>query len=522
VLALLTAVVLISNTMTTLIAEQTGEIGVMRAIGARRRQVALVYLRTAVLLGALGAVVGIALGLLLSNLLARSFGMQFWAVHVGFGADPTVLAASLVVGLLAPPLAALPAIRRAVRVDLREALESSGSAAGGEDAGGRLLRRARFLPRTMQIGLRNVGRRKRRSLATVIIVALAVGNLLASMSVSAAATEASRSSWGDHLEDVRLWTGGRQLFDERAERAVRSTPGVAEAQPALVNEVELDGKEAFVWGMQQQPLFRYRLAEGRWFTKDEERARERVAVVERILAETVGVEVGDVVTLTTAAGKARFRVVGVADNQQEDGTALFVPLTTLASVLGRPGATTYWIRATSSDESFVDRTASLLEDRLAALGFEVGTEIAYVAERDEVAANRSLTTTLTVLGLLIVAMSMVGLANAITMSVIERTREIGILRCIGARARDVRRIFTVEGLTLAIAGWLLGIPVGYVLTRLLVRLVREVAEVEIPVVFPLANIPLALVGAVVLALVITLLPVRRAVRFRPGDALRYA
>jgi putative ABC transport system permease protein len=374
----------------------------------------------------------------------------------------------------------------------------------------------------MQIGLRNVGRRRRRSLATVIIVALAVGNLLASMSVATAATEASRTSWADHLEDLRLWTGGRELFDERAGRAIRATPGVAEAQPALVNEVELVGEEAYVWGLQHEPLFGYRLAEGRWFTKDEERARRPVGVIERILAETAGVEVGDVVTLATAAGSARFSIVGIADNQQEDGTALFVPLTTLTSVLGRPGVTTYWIRATSSDEVFVDRTASLLEDRLAALGYEVGTEITHVAERDEIAANRSLTTTLTVLGLLIVAMSMVGLANAITMSVIERTREIGILRCIGARARDVRRIFTAEGLTLALAGWLLGIPVGYVLTRLLVRLVREVAEVEIPVVFPLANVPLALVGTVVLALVITLLPVRRAVRFRPGEALRYA
>ena len=80
------------------------------------------------------------------------------------------------------------------------------------------------------------------------------------------------------------------------------------------------------------------------------------------------------------------------------------------------------------------------------------------------------------LGFLIVAISMVGLANAITMSIIERTREIGILRCIGARARDVRRIFATEGVALALAGWLLGIPLGYALDRLLVWLVWEVVE----------------------------------------------
>jgi ABC-type lipoprotein release transport system permease subunit len=127
-----------------------------------------------------------------------------------------------------------------------------------------------------------------------------------------------------------------------------------------------------------------------------------------------------------------------------------------------------------------------------------------------------------VLGFLIVAMSMVGLANAITTNVLERTREIGILRSIGGRARDIRRIFTTEGVTLALAGWLLGIPLGYLLTRLLVWLVWVVVDVRLPVVFPPWNILIALIGTIVLALVVLLLPVRRAVRFRPGDALRYA
>jgi lipoprotein-releasing system permease protein len=158
------------------------------------------------------------------------------------------------------------------------------------------------------------------------------------------------------------------------------------------------------------------------------------------------------------------------------------------------------------------------------LGYEVASEITYVAERDEIAANRTITTTITItlLGFLIVAMSMVGLANAITTNVLERTREIGILRCIGARARDVRRIFTTEGVALAIAGWMLGVPLGYALTRLLVWLVWEVVDQRIPIAFPPWNVLIALVGTVALAFLVLLLPVRRAVRFRPGDALRHA
>jgi ABC-type antimicrobial peptide transport system permease subunit len=126
-----------------------------------------------------------------------------------------------------------------------------------------------------------------------------------------------------------------------------------------------------------------------------------------------------------------------------------------------------------------------------------------------------------VLGFVIVAISMVGLANAITTNVLERTREIGILRSIGARARDVRRIFATEGLVLAAVGWLAGIPLGYALTRLLVWLVWQFVDVRLPVVYPPWNVVIALAGTLVLALLVLALPVRRAVRFRPGDALRY-
>jgi putative ABC transport system permease protein len=127
-----------------------------------------------------------------------------------------------------------------------------------------------------------------------------------------------------------------------------------------------------------------------------------------------------------------------------------------------------------------------------------------------------------VLGLLIVAISLVGLVNAITMSVIERTREIGMLRCVGARARDVRRIFTVEGLTVAILGWLIGLALGWAMGHGLVSLTASLVNVDLSFVFPTANIAITLIGTVVLTLLVLLGPVRRATHLKPGDALRYA
>jgi putative ABC transport system permease protein len=524
VLALLSALVLIANVITTLIAEQTSEIGIMKAVGGRRRQIAAVYLRTALLLGLLGTVAGIVLGALLAYLLTRYFGSTFYGISVGFGIDFRIVLASVAVGLLGPVLAALPAIRRAVRVPLREALEATGSAVGNQDAGDRLLRRIRFLPRSAQIGLRSLGRRRRRAFATTLVIALAVGTLLALVGFGSGVANTSKAAWGDHGEDVKVTDQGQRYLDARAEQLIRSTPGVAAVEPMFVSDANLADTSAKVWAVVPTTMFHYRLAAGRWYTAAEAKARARVAVVERDIARTTGTRLGETIRVQTAAGSANFRVIGIASNQQESGTALFVPLTTMHALLPGtpPDANDYWVRTTSHAHAFIDRTTTRLENTLTRHGYDVGTEVVYARLADEVASYRTLTTSIVVLGFLIVAISMAGLANALTMSVLERTREIGILRAIGARGRDIRRIFAAETVALALAGWLLAIPIGYLLNMFLVWMTRKLIQVEVPFTFPGWNIPLALAGTILLALLITLVPIRRAVRFRPGDALRYA
>ena len=145
-LALLSALVLISNTVTTLVAEQTSEIGIMEAIGGRRRQIAAIYLETALLLGALGTALGIVAGIALANALTRYFGSTFFAVTTRFGVDWRILGLQRSGRFGCSAAGRAPAIRRAVKVPVRDALEASGSAAGGQDAGDRLVRRIRFLP----------------------------------------------------------------------------------------------------------------------------------------------------------------------------------------------------------------------------------------------------------------------------------------------------------------------------------------------------------------------------------------
>ncbi len=520
-LALLTAVVLVSNTMTTLIGEQTGEIAAMKAIGARRRDIRRIYLRTALLLGVLGAVIGAVLGILLANVLAGFFASLLGA-DAGFAVAVPVVLVSVALGIAAPPLAALPAVRRAARLPLNEALSASGSAVGGQGRLDLLLRRVRA-PRSAQIGLRGLGRRKRRSLATILQIALAVATLLAMLSLGAGVAKTTRAHFDDYHFDIWIQSVASEPFGAEADALIRSDDGAGRAQAWLHNRVRLEGHDVQAFGLPAEPLIDTHMTDGRWY-RDAEAARgASVAVLGPTIAKTTGAKVGDRVRVSTGNGDVTLRVIGITGFQEGNGEAVFTPLSTLQHALGAPGlVNSYWIATASRDHGLIDRTTTRLEDGLAAHGNQVGSLVTYDVKEQTVAANAALTTMITVLGLMIVAISMVGLVNAITMAVLERTREIGMLRSVGARARDVRRIFATEGLALALAGWLLGVPLGYAFAQAIVWAAGEAVGLSFAFVFPVAYIALALVGTVLLAVVVMLAPLRRAVRFKPGEALRYA
>jgi putative ABC transport system permease protein len=246
-------------------------------------------------------------------------------------------------------------------------------------------------------------------------------------------------------------------------------------------------------------------------------------VLGRQLADHLGAGVGETAQVQTPAGPARLRVIGISESQGNTGMAVYLPLASLQAVLRSPGeVNSYWIVSASKDHAAIDRLTTRLEDTLARHGTQVTTQEMYVAKRDNVKINATLTQSITVLGLVVVAISMVGLVNAMTMAVLERTREIGTLRSIGARARDVRRIFGVEGMVVALIGWVGGIIAGYLMARGMIALTSSLADLRLPFVFPAVNLAVTLVGTIVLALLVLIGPVRRAVRFKPGEALRYA
>ncbi len=535
VLALISALFLISSTMNTLIAEQASEIAILKTLGARRRQIRGIGIRTAAMLGAAGAVPGTLLGIVIAYLLASDFAVKAIDVAFGFGISVPVVVASLVTGPVLAIAASLPAMRRALRSPVAETL--AGGATAGYGAGwlDRLVARAGLmsgarLPGSLRMGVRNALRSKRRSAATIAQVAVAAGLMMSLLALA----QSVHSGIGQTISKLNYSASaheaagpGARPFTSRALAVAAATPGVRSVQPVEQSDVLYGSQYYAAEGLDSHPLYSYQLSAGHWFTAAQTAASAAgVAVPPVILgpafANVSGARVGQTLTFTLPQGPTRVRVVGIDTVNYDSGAIVYLPLPVLERLDGNPGASNaIWVSTASSAHAAINRAVTALSNRLASAGFPANTQATYVSQQQSTSEDNSLLAILEVLGLLIVVIMLIGLASSLSMGVLERTREVGILRCVGARARQVRRVFSTEAVTLAFVGWLVGIGVGWLIYQGLVALVRHYVHLTVPQGF-LPVIPLVtLACVVVLTLLVIRGPLRRAARIQPGSALRY-
>ncbi len=532
ILAFASALFLIAATMNTLIAEQAREIAILKALGGRRRQIGGIILRTAAMLGAASAVIGAVLGIAIAYLLAHYFAVKLIDVSFGFGVSVPVVVASLVLGPALAVASSLPALRRALRRPVAETLAGAGTSGYGSGRLDRLAARSGLLsgtevPGSVRMGIRNVLRQKRRSAAAIAQVAVAAGLAITFLALGQSITAVISQTVG--LLHFSFSTGmagssDARPFGSQALAVAASTPGVTGAEPVETSSVQYGGQTYVAWGLGTHPLYSYRLSAGHWFTTADEDARTATppVVLGPAVARLTGARVGQILTLALAAGPTRVHVIGIDTGQLNAGDTVYFPLPVLERLDGGPGtADSMWLSTASSAHAAVDRATAAAAARLAAAGYPVSTQELYVTEAQITAADTSILTIVEILGLLVVAITLMGLVSTLSMGVIERTREVGILRCLGARARNIRRIFSSEAVALAVAGWAFGVLLGWLMYQGLLALLLHNVDISLPQEFP-PTIPLGtLAGVLVLTLVVIRGPLRRAARIQPGTALRY-
>jgi putative ABC transport system permease protein len=352
-----------------------------------------------------------------------------------------------------------------------------------------------------------------------VAVALAIG-LFATGKTVAAATAAVHDA---QQFQVEVDAGnGAPPFGQRAIRIAASTPGVTQAEPLIENNVELQGRQYFAYGLGPSTLYRYQLSSGRWFTAADTATSSPVVVLGPAAARAVGARVGQRLVVLTPTGPARVTVVGIDSVILNTGDSIFFPLTQLQRLTNSTGVVNaLWLTTRTTSHRFVDQVSASVQARLGQAGYPASILESYVQTAQNASSNNSIVDLLEALGLLVVGIALIGLVGTLTLALIERTREVGILRCLGAGARQIRRVFNAEAVVMATAGWGVGSVLGYFLFLGLVAFVEHEFGITVATVFPVWSVPAALVAVVVVTLVVVRPTLRRAVRIDPGRALRY-
>lgn len=553
-IALLVGVITISNTFTILVAQRRRQIGLLRAVGASTGQVRGKMVWEALVLGAIGSMLGIGLGIGVAALGATITGSIFW----GLVLRPTELLAALGVGVVATLLSVVGPSLVATRVSPVEALQVVPSAARAKrlsitrgvvcvlvGAGGigllvmsrshqewsllwalgagfllsiavlgaapfyippllRLLGRVFGVTgATTRLAATNAARNPQRAAATAVALMLAVGLVVTlQVAVSTVRTSGVEAINERYPIDLTL-TSHEDALSPDLTGEVRGIDGVSDA-------VEVSSKKAEI---NDYPS---------WSIRNVNPAREQLGLPADLAAPDDTIILGDytfpaTLELPGSSGPVTLKVE--TSNKLEWGMAA-VSESTFQRLAGEPAVTELWVKLT-------DRTSATALNQLVSAADASPGQVqvdgsAFLAAILQQVLDVVLIVLTALLGVAVV-IALVGVGNTLGLSVIERQRESALLRALGMQRSSLRWMLLVEALLLALVGTVIGILAGAFFGWLGVSstmlMMPEDSRVEM--VFSVDGTLTALLVAVCLvaASLASILPGRRAANATPTEAL---
>ncbi|WP_182524596.1 ABC transporter permease [Nocardioides dongkuii] len=565
-ISLVVGAFLIVNTFSILVAQRSRELALLRALGASQRQVVGSVQLEALVLGLLGSTLGLGLGVLLAVALRVVFGR----IGLDLSGQPlvfeprTVLAAYLIGVLVTMAAALLPALRttriapvQALRDDvvlpessIHRRLQAgvvlvvAGAVAlvlglggvvevprGGWFVGAGVLAvllgvaaaspvisrpflalaravYARLFGTVGNLAGQNALRNPRRTTATAS--ALMIGLTLAcTMAIVGDSAKASvdRSVEENFVGDYVVSNVVAGSFSPAIADRMAAVEGVDQVVRQRLTGGMVDGEPQGVTGTDPEGAAFLELSAVDGAVED---LRDGTVLVQESYAEDEGLAVGDRLAIEMPTGPEEWEVVGV----YEDNPVVFFPILTTVDTLLATGAQ-------DKDNALiidVDESSAGVGERLEAAIADL--PIVTVKDQREFAEEQRepidqfvlLIFALLALALLI---AVLGIVNTLALSVIERTREVGLLRAVGLSRRQLRWMITLESVVIAVLGAVLGVVLGVVFGVVLMRAVRDEGLEVISV--PVGQLAVFLVLSVAVGVLAAVLPARRAARL---DVLR--
>ena len=524
ILSLFLSGFLVTNTVTALLAQQERQIGIMKTIGARTDQIFLMQLGMVALLSIIALVLAVPAVAITSPIFI--FLMSYFINFnlSGLSNPPFVFILEIFIGLLIPLLAAVHPIRIWTHLSVKDAIDNRSLLSHRNESIERWLKKIRFLPRPLILSLRNVFRRRGRLILTVITLTLGSATFISVTNVRASLLSTLDSILQYQQFDVRLSLNQPYRIIELERRALQVN-GVDQVEGwGLTNGHRLrpNNTESQIVGITGVPansqLIEPILLEGRWLEANDTTA---IVINEQFLQQEPDLIVGSDLTLMLDGEETIWQVIGIVQTAAPQNLA-FVNYNYYTRLIGEIGqASTLLIQTHNDDPEFQLGVAAALEEYFD----EVGITVSFSETKATIRENlifffNIIVSLLGTMSIILAVVGGLGLMGTMSINVIERIREIGVMRAIGASTFGVLQIFIVEGLLISTISWLLGvviaIPLGWILSN---EVGLRFLGVKLNYTLSSNGIFLSLGLSILVALVSTWLPAQRAASISVQEAI---
>lgn len=523
IIAILLSIFLLLGTVTALVTEQLQIIGTMKTLGAVRGKVMRHYLSIVLVYGIAGTLIGLILGVLGGYLLVSYFGNLLNLDIGALDVPPLLIVESVAIGIGVPLLAAALPVYFGTRITVREALSGYGLDGGGQ-RGGKWGRVFGFLgiPQTIQLGVRSLFRKRTRAFLTLITLTIAGSAFLA--------VQTTTYSFGTFLDqvftayhfDVLVSVPNPEPY-ARLQQALANVQGIGKVEPLIWSDVDTQWGTGLLTGVQPgTQLYQKQLVAGRWFAAGDQSA----VIISQDAADKSGLGVGDSISFHGAISSASWHIIGIVKDYNGIGPgSLGVLLAPIAEVnafrrLPQDFVQTVMVQSPDNSSVGVNALATRIDTTLSSTGIQANIITAQQQIQRDQNEFQILYALLYTVVVIVALVGAIGLFNTLAMSVLERRREIGILRSMGATGRKVAQVFWTEGLTQGIFSWLialaLGIPAAYGFVLLLGNIL-----VPVPFAFDTTNLIWMLGFIIVVVTIASIGPAWGAARVKVVQTLRY-
>ncbi|MBE2223539.1 MAG: ABC transporter permease [Anaerolineae bacterium] len=523
---------LVVNTISALLAQQVNQIGVMKLVGGKSRQIMGMYFLTVAIYGLVALLIGMPAATLFAQFLIRDYVAGLLNFHVVDVSVPwTIITLQVGVALLIPLLAAAWPVLRGTTITTHAALNHNGMGQGYNNKG--LMERffnavQENLPvqRPLIISLRNTVRRKGRLALTLITLILGTALFISVLSVRDSVQSTLDNFLRFHEYDVRV-TLSRPYRTSQLELLAQEVEGVVAVETWASNSVRRvrpDGSDSESISLQAAPadsaMMNPLLENGRWLTPEDEYA---IVVNTDVIDEEPDLRVGDEIVLDINGRENAWTIVGIT-RSTAGGPVVYVDSSDYSYITrSTDQANSVRVITQQHDNATQEEMASRLADHYTSAGLRVDTNRTTNAIRDQADFQFNIVIGFLVLmAVLLAIVGGLGLTTTMSINVLERIREIGVLRAIGASDGSVRLIVLAEGIVIGwlsfVAGGILSIPFSRILSQ---QVGKALLGSPLDYTFSINGLIIWFIIVTVLATIASLGPARNASRLTIREVLAY-